>query len=369
MSQNSGAAAGVLRHTVAALPAHRGPQMEEDLNGSLGSLRRMSLNESAEPPSPKVAAAVAAAVAHANRYPDPRARALAAAISDRTEIPAQRIVFGNGSHELIMLMGTAFMEAGSRIVVPNPSFQPYQTAARIAGAELAIVPVDAEGANDVDAMLAACSPAPRMVIAATPNNPTGALLSQGALDKLIAGVPAETLLVVDEAYYEFGRLAGGPDVLRALKVRKGPWLVLRTFSKAYNLAGLRVGYALASHDEIVEGINRVRGVFNVNRLAQAAALAALSDEPYAKASQKRTAAERDRLAVGLKNMGLPPLPSAANFVCVRTPKPASEVVPALAGKGIMIAPVGGPPFENHIRITLGTPEDTDAVLAALKQVL
>ena len=369
MSQDSGAAAGVLRRTVAALPPHRGPQIEEDLKAAPGALRRMSLNESAEPPSPKVAAAVAASVAQANRYPDPKARALAEAISDRTEIPVSRIVFGNGSHELIMLMGTAFMEAGSRIVVPNPSFQPYQTAAKIAGAEPVIVPVDAEGANDVEATLAVCSPAPRMVIAATPNNPTGALLSQTALERLIAGVPGTTLLVIDEAYYEFGRLAGGADVLKALKARQGPWLVLRTFSKAYNLAGLRVGYALASHDELVEGINRVRGVFNVNRLAQAAAIAALSDEPYAKASQKRTAAERDRLAVGLKAMGLSPLPSAANFVCVKTPKPAAEVVPALAQKGIMIVPVGGPPYENHIRITLGTPEDTDAVLTALKQVL
>lgn len=360
---------GILRRTVAALPPHRGPLIEEDLQGTNGPLRRMSLNESADPPSPKVIAAVQAAAAGANRYPDPKARALAAAISDRTDVPVSRIVFGNGSHELIMLMGTAFMEAGSRIVVPNPSFQPYQSTARIAGAELTIVPVDADGAIDVDAMLAACTPAPRIVIAATPNNPTGALLSKSALDRLIAGVPDETLLVIDEAYFEFGRLAGGPDVLRALKARKGLWLVLRTFSKAYNLAGLRVGYALASHDEIVEGINRVRGVFNVNRLAQAAALAAMSDEPYAQSSQRRTAAERDRLAVGLKGLGLSPLPSAANFVAVRTPKPATDMVGALARQGIMIVPVGGPPYENHIRITIGTAEDTDAVLAALKAAL
>ena len=369
MDQTTPGAAGILRRTVAALPPHRSPQIEEDFPGVAGPLRRMSLNESADPPSPKVIAAVQAAVAGANRYPDPRARALAAAISDRTEVPVSRIVFGNGSHELIMLMGTAFVEVGSRIVVPNPSFQPYQSTAKIAGAEVVAVPLDGDGANDVDALLAACSSAPRMVIAATPNNPTGALLSQAALDRLIAGVPEAALLVIDEAYFEFGRLAGGPDVLRALKARKGPWLVLRTFSKAYNLAGLRVGYALASHDEIVEGINRVRGVFNVNRLAQAAALAALGDEPYARASQKRTAAERDRLAVCLKGLGLSPLPSAANFVAVRTPKPAAEVVGALARQGIMIVPVGGPPYDHHIRITIGTAEDTDAVLAALKSVL
>ena len=369
MDQSLPGAAGVLRRAVAQLPPHRGPQIEEDLQAVGGPIRRMSLNESADPPSPKVIAAVQAAVAGANRYPDPKARALAAAISDRTGVPVSRIVFGNGSHELIMLMGTAFMEAGSRIVVPDPSFQPYQTTATVAGAEPVVVPVDAEGANDVDAMLAACTPAPRMVIAATPNNPTGALLSQSALDRLIAGVPESTLLVIDEAYHEVGRLAGGPDVLAALAARKGPWLVLRTFSKAYNLAGLRVGYALASHDEVTEGIQRVRGVFNVNRLAQTAALAALKDEPYAQASQKRTAAERDRLAVGLKGLGLAPLPSAANFVAVRTPKPAAEVVAALARQGIMIVPVGGPPFDRHVRITIGSAEDTDAVLAALKGIL
>ncbi|MSP47777.1 MAG: histidinol-phosphate transaminase [Alphaproteobacteria bacterium] len=369
MDQSRSGAAGVLRRAVAALPPYRGPQIEEDLPGAAGPFRRMSLNESPDPPSPKVIAAVQAAVAGANRYPDPQARALAAAISDRTGVPVSRIVFGNGSHELIMLSGPAFMEAGTRIVVPNPSFQPYQSAAKIAGAEVVAVPVDADGANDVDAMLAACAPAPRMVIAATPNNPTGALLTQSALDRLIAGVPEATLLVIDEAYYEFGRLAGGPDVLRALKTRKGPWLVLRTFSKAYNLAGLRVGYGLASHDEVAEGIQRVRGVFNVNRLAQAAALAALGDEPYAQASQKRTAAERDRLVAGLKAIGLAPLPSAANFVAVRTPKPAAEVVGSLARRGIMIVPVGGPPYDYHIRITVGSAEDTDAVLATLKALL
>jgi histidinol-phosphate aminotransferase len=369
MDQTVPGAAGVLRRSVAALPPHRGPQIEDDLQGAKGPIRRMSLNESAEPPSPKVVAAVQEAVAQANRYPDPKARALAAAIADRTGVAASRIVSGNGSHELIMLMGNAFLEAGSRVVMPNPSFQPYQTTARIAGAEPVIVPVDAEGANDVEAMLKACVPAPRLLIAATPNNPTGALLSQTALDRLIAGTPEATLLVIDEAYYEFGWLAGGPDVLAALKPRKGPWLVLRTFSKAYNLAGLRVGYALGSHDEVIEGIQRVRGVFNVNRLAQAAALAALKDEAYARASQKRTAAERDRLAVALKSIGLKPLPSAANFVAVQTPKPAADVVAGLAKKGIMIVPVGGPPFEKHIRITIGTPEDTDALLAALKELL
>ncbi|MBI3709230.1 MAG: aminotransferase class I/II-fold pyridoxal phosphate-dependent enzyme, partial [Proteobacteria bacterium] len=173
MSQDSSGVAGVLRRAVAALPAFRGPQIEADFPGVNVPLRRMSLNESSDSPSPKVIAAVQAAVAGANRYPDPKARALAAAIADRTEIPVSRIVFGNGSHELIMLMGPAFMEAGTRVVVPNPSFQPYQSAAKIAGAEVVVVPVDADGANDVDAMLAACSPAPRIVIAATPNNPTG----------------------------------------------------------------------------------------------------------------------------------------------------------------------------------------------------
>lgn len=361
--------AAVLRRIVADLPPYRGPLIEEDFPDAAGPMRRLSLNESGDPPSPKVVAAVAAAIAGGNRYPDPNARALAKALSARTGVPVSRIVFGNGSHELIMLMNPAFLETGTRIVVPTPSFQPYQTAAKLAGAEITAVPVTAEGACDVDAMLAACAPAPRILIAATPNNPTGAMLTKAALDRLIAGVPDTTLLVIDEAYYEFGRLAGGPDVLAALASRKGPWLVLRTFSKAYNLAGVRVGYGLASDEMVAEGYQRVRGVFNLSRLAQAAALAALDDEPYALASQKKTAAERDRLAAALIGMNLAPLPSAANYVAVRMPKPAGEVVAALAKRGIMIVPVGGPPYENHIRITIGSAEDTDAVIAALKAVL
>jgi histidinol-phosphate aminotransferase len=357
-----GATLGVIRKAVAAMPAWRPPAVEADIEGAQAPIRRLSLNESAYPPSPKVVAAVAEAAATAYRYPDPRCRDVAARLSERVGIPVERIGFGNGSHELIMLVGQAFVDPGTAVVVPNPSFQPYQTATRLAGGEVVAVPVAADGANDVAAMLAATSPKTRIVYAATPNNPTGALLTPSALERLVSDAPEGVLLIVDEAYYEFGRLAGGADVLAALKKRRGPWLVLRTFSKAYNLAGLRIGYVYSSDAALIEAINKVRGVFSVNRLAQAAAVAALDDEAYALETMKKTAAERDRLAQGLAQLGCPPLPSAANFVAARMPMPAADAVARLSAAGLMTVPVGGPPFERHVRFTVGTPADTDAVL-------
>jgi histidinol-phosphate aminotransferase len=333
------------------------------------TLRRLNLNESAFPPSPRVVEAVAKAAAQVNRYPDPTCRALAAAIDARTGIETARIAFGNGSDELLMLLAQIALESDASAVLPTPSFPRYMTAVVFSGAAPIAVPVEAGGANDVPAMLKAIRADTRVFLCATPNNPTGAMLDAAALARIAKEVPPEILLIVDEAYFEFARHAGGPDALDAMRGRRGRWAVIRTLSKAYGLAGMRVGYALLSDTGLAEALNRVRGMFNVNMLAQVAALAALEDKAHTQKLLDDCATERRRLSDGFQRLGCKPLASAANFVSAQLPMPAADAVKAFEQRGILITAIGPAPFDRHIRVTIGSAEDTDAVLATLTQVL
>ena len=333
------------------------------------TLRRLNLNESAFAPSPRVVEAVAKAAGQVNRYPDPCCRALAAALAARSGIESARIAFGNGSDELLMLLSQIVLEPGTSAVLPTPSFPRYMTAAVFTGATPITVPVQADGANDVAAMLKAIREDTRVFFCATPNNPTGAMLDAARLTRLAQEVPPETLLLVDEAYFEFGRHAGGPDALDAMRERRGRWAVVRTLSKAYGLAGMRVGYALLSDTGLAEAINRVRGMFNINMLAQVAALAALEDEAHTRKILDGCATERRRLSDGFRRLGCTPLASAANFVSAQLPIPAADAIKAFEQRGILIAGIGPAPFDRHIRVTIGSAEDTDAMLAALAEIL
>lgn len=361
----------VIRKAVAALNPFRSPPVEADVRaaGVTAPIRRLNLNESSFPPSPRVIEAIRDAAAMVNRYPDPRWRDLAGAISKRTDVATDRIVFGNGSDDLLMLLAQIVLEPGTSAVLPTPSFPRYLTGTGFAGAAPVAVPVRKDGANDVAAMLAAIRPDTRLVLCATPNNPTGAMLDAAELARLAAAVPAHILLVIDEAYFEFARHAGGPDALSALARRQGPWAVVRTLSKAYGLAGLRVGYALLSSAALAEPLNRVRGMFNVNVLAQVAARAALGDEGHTQGLLDACAIERGRLSEGFQRLGCPPLPSVANFVSAQLPISAADAVKAFFRRGILVGAVGPGPFERHIRVTIGAPDDTDAVLAALAEIV
>ena len=358
-------AASVLRRSVGVLNPFRARTI--DAGGA--PVRRLNLNECAYPPSPRVIEAIREAAGTINRYPDPTWRALAAAIAKRTGVEPARMVFGNGSDELLMLLAQVVLEQGCSAVLPAPSFPRYMTATLFAGATPIVVPVRADGSNDVGTMLQAIRPDTKLVLCATPNNPTGAMLDAAALARLASGVPANVLRVVDEAYFEFARHSGGPDALAALASRQGPWAVVRTLSKAYALAGMRVGYTLLSGPDLAEALNRVRGMFNVNVLAQVAALAALEDEAHTRKLLDDCATERRRLSEGFAKLGCPPLPSVANFVSAQMPMPAADAVKALQDRGILVVPVGAPPYDRHIRVTVGTAEDTDAVLQAVAEIV
>ena len=354
------------------LPARAAPAVPQDASRSPvppERIRRMHLNESAFPPSPAAIDAMQQACEQVNRYPDPQWRDLAAAISARTGVPQSCVVMVNGSDEAVAIMGQVALEPGDEAIAALPSFPGYDHSAALQGAELAKVAVRADGAMDVNAMLGALTPRTRVLFCTTPNNPTGGLLEQSDVARLCQQLPDTVLLVLDEAYYEFGIQAGGADHLQILGKRDGPWAVLRTFSKAYGLAGIRVGYCLAGSEDLADACQHVRDVFNVNRVAQAGALAAWHDTRHRDWIVEQTARERERLAVRLEAIGCKPLPSASNFVAARAPKRAAEVISALEGYGIMVRPIPAPGYEDYIRITLGLPEDSDALIEALEQIL
>ena len=358
-----------LKASVAALPAYSGPQTATAAARPDVRMRLLHLNESPYPPSPRAVEAFIAAVHDLNRYPDIHAAALATALAERTGVAAEHIIFGCGSDELIHFLCEACLGPGDELVIPAPSFPRYSLSGRILGAKPVRVKLDADGVNDADAMVAAVGERTRVVFCCTPNPPSGGMMGSAALDRLASAVPESVLLVVDEAYHEFGAHAGGPDVLAALRRRRGPFVVLRTFSKAYGLAGARVGYALCSGADVAGALRKVKLQFNVVAPSQAAALAALRDEGYLQSTLDAIARERRRLADGIAAMGLSPFRSAANFVSVRLAIAAAEAAAAFRQRGILIRDWRDPDHLNEIRVTIGLPDDTDAVLATLNDML
>lgn len=363
----------VIRQAINDMTPFAGPPVEQDLRakGFQGRILRLHLNECPYPPSPKVVEAIRAAAASVNRYPDSWWRGPGRLLAERLDVPQQRIVFGNGSDQLLNAVGDLTLEARHSGIIPEPSFHRYTLAIQMQGAEVIKVPLNATGANDVEAMIAAVRDDTRVVYAASPNNPTGAMLSADELHRLADGVPDHALLVLDEAYHEFAQREHGPDGLDCLRHRAGPWVVLRTLSKAYGMAGLRIGYAICGSDEIAEGLNKLRQAFQVNTIAIAAAQAALEDMDYARGLVEKVAAERDRVVARMREMGLQPLPTVGNFITADIGRPAGPVVQALAEQGIMIGAIRTPTpgYDTYIRLTVGTPEEMDMMLQALQQAL
>ena len=373
--KNSGPRRGLIKPLVDAMPMALGPKTERNLRaeGYDGPTYRMNLNECPYPPSPKVAEAVAAAAASVNRYPDAAYTDLIDLMSVDLDVPREHIFFASGTDVLLQALGEMVVDEETSVIVPDPSFVRYSMAAKVRGGEVIPVPVAQDGRNDVDAMIAAVRDNTRLMYVATPNNPTGQMLSAAEVERICRQTPDHVLLALDEAYFEFARYVGGPDCLEIVReTRKdAPWALLRTFSKAYGLAGARIGYVISGSDEVSDAFNKVRTSFNLNAFSQAAALAAYKDRDYCNELIAKMSAERDRLVVAVQDMGLETMPSVGNFFIINMPGPGPLMVDALWKRGIMIGAIRTPTpgFENCIRITVGTPEDGDALLAALRDEL
>ncbi len=323
---------------------------------------KLASNENPAGPSPKVTEVVWRAVGDITRYPDGNGFGLKHALAGHLGVEAAQITLGNGSNDVLELVARTFASPGQGIVYSEHAFAVYPLAAQAVGARGVAVPAR-EWGHDLAAMAAAVDETTRVVFIANPNNPTGTWVTREALAAFLDAVPDTVIVVVDEAYFEYVDLAEYPDAVSWL-VRHPNLVVTRTFSKAHGLAGLRVGYAVSS-PEIAELLNRVRQPFNVNSLAQCAAVAALGDHDYVVQSRELNRAERARLCRALDDLGLAYIPSVGNFVAVDVGGPAAAVYEALLRRGVIVRPVAGYGMPSHLRVTVGLPGEDDRLLDAL----
>ncbi|MFA7604219.1 MAG: histidinol-phosphate transaminase [Novosphingobium sp.] len=332
-------------------------------------LIKLSANENPLGTSPRALAARADALAPA-RYPDPDSKALRAALGDLHGIDPALIVCGTGSDELLHLAAQGYAGPGDEVIYVRYGFSVYDIAARRCGATPVIAP-DTDYGSDVDTILPLVSERTRVVFVANPNNPTGSFLPRGEIARLHAGLPADVLLVVDQAYGEYVAPEDEDGAL-ALAAAHGNVLVTRTFSKIYGLAGERIGWGTGAAG-IVDTLNRIRGPFNVSSTGQAMALAGLADQDFVTHSRRHNATERARFAAAIEamgNHGLRPLPSQANFVLVlfEGALSAEAAFEGLAERGYITRWLPNQGLPQALRITIGTAAQMDAIAAGLREM-
>lgn len=326
----------------------------------------LNLNESPIPPSPKAIAAAMASIAGVNRYPPTDGGALIGALSAHTGIAPDCIGMAVGSDMMLHALCMVTLAPGRSAVMPYPSFPRYAGSTRLAGARIIKVPLGADGANDPERLLAAIAPDTSIVFCCTPNGNTGGAMRPAAIRHLAGSVPEDVMLVVDEAYAEFDRNA---DTIAAMSDRRGPWAITRTFSKAYALAGLRIGYGLFSDAKVAAVVKAARPIFELTTPALAAAVAALADADHLALMLHTIETGRAQLVTGLRALGFEPLPSVANFVTTDLGRPVAPIQNAMMDQGVLIRGLADPGFETYLRITVGLPAENTRALAALAKAL
>jgi histidinol-phosphate aminotransferase len=308
---------------------------------------------------------VRAALAGVHRYPDGPARALREALATRHDLATGQVVIGNGSTDLIDLLARAFLGPGDNAVISEGAFARFRQVVRARNGGERLVSMR-ERTHDLAAMVRAADERTKLVYVASPNNPTGTWNRRAEVEALLDDLPADALLVLDEAYFEFADDPEYPNGLDLLR-RGRPVVVLRTFSKAYGLAGLRVGWGAAAI-EVVEAVDRVREPFNANTLGQAGALAALDDQAHVRRTVEMARAERPRMAAELARRGFTVLPSQANFLFVDTGRPGLDLFRRLLRRGVIVRPLDSYGFPTCLRVSLGTPAEGARLLEALDAV-
>ena len=356
-------------HIASLTPYVPGKPIEEvEREFGVTNVAKLASNENALGPSPRALAAVREAAAKMNVYPDGSAFYLRNALAAKLGVEAREVFVGNGSNELIELLVRTFVLDGEEVLTSAQSFIAYKLAAQAHGRTIVEAPMKARFHYDLDALRKLLSRRTKVVFLANPDNPTGTWFTEQELLPFLDAVPKDTLVVLDEAYVEFVDAPGFQDAL-ALRRKYPNLVVLRTFSKIYGLAGLRLGYGLA-RPEVVEYVDRVRAPFNVNLVAQAAGVAAISDVEHVERSRALVREERPFLSEGLKALGATVVPSQGNFVFADFPgRPGKDLFEALLREGVVVRPMGGYGFPTAQRITVGLRAENQKCLAALATVL
>lgn len=335
-------------------------ELERELG--IGGAVKLASNENALGPSPKALAALDEGKATLHLYPDGGAHHLTCALADRWKVSGDQVIVGNGSDEIISLLVKTFMSPGEEAVMADHTFVMYKLAVTGGHGVCVEVPLN-DWCHDLPAMARAVTKRTRLAFVCNPNNPTGTMVSRDEVREFMAAVPDDVIVVFDEAYYEYVRDPHYPDTLDYVRQNR-PVVVLRTFSKIYGLAGLRVGYGLTTPD-IAGYLHRVRNPFNVNTQAQVAARAALSDERHVAESRALNEAEMASVDNGLRALGLAPLPSQANFLYFDSHRDGRAVFDRLLREGVIVRHIAG----SMLRVTIGRPEENRRFLEALGRVL
>ncbi len=327
---------------------------------------KLASNENPLGPSPMAIAAIESVLPDMTRYPDGNGFALKQALADRLAVSPSMITLGNGSNDILELITRAFVGPQHEVVFSEHAFAVYPIVTQAVGARAVVVPAKDWG-HDLDAMADAITADTRLVFVANPNNPTGTWIERAELERFLARVPEQVIVVLDEAYTEYVETTDVPNGLDYLD-RYPNLLVSRTFSKAYGLAALRVGYGICQPG-IADAMNRVRQPFNVNSLAQAAAVATLSDDAYLAESRRINREGMAQLEAGFAALKLRWIPSRGNFIAVDVGRDAAPVFQALLRQGVIIRPVANYGMPNHLRVSIGLAEENQRFLDVLKQVL
>ncbi|WP_370280146.1 histidinol-phosphate transaminase [Pontibacterium sp.] len=346
------------------LPGKPVEELERELG--ISDIVKLASNENPRGPGVQVRQAVSNVVTELSRYPDSNGFELKRALSRKFDIAENCITLGNGSNDVLDLLGRTFIRSGDEVIYSEYGFLVYALVTQAMEANAVVTPAKAYG-HDLDAMAAAITERTRMIFIANPNNPTGTWLGEAELRAFLDKVPSHIIVVLDEAYTEYVALEDFPDGLNLLA--EYPNLVVtRTFSKAYGLAAMRVGFAVAN-DAITDLLNRIRQPFNVNAIALAAAVAALNDDAYLAESVRLNSEGMVQLEQGLEKLGLEWIPSAGNFLTVDMQQDAGPLYQALLHEGVIVRPVANYGLPNHLRISIGLPNENQRCLDALAKVL
>lgn len=340
----------------------------EEVQRELGltDVVKLASNENPVGASRMAIEAMKAAAEEVHLYPDARGYSLKQKLAEIHDLSPDHIMLGCGSDEIIGVLGNLFLEPGTELLMPDPSFMRYDAAANLNAAKLVKVPLDSNFNFDVQAILSAVTGSTRLIFLANPNNPTGTLLRKDQFESLLSKLPGNVVVVLDEAYHEYVDRPEYPDSLSYIRAG-APVVSLRTFSKAYGLAGIRVGYGFAD-PEIVKSFNAARSPFDINSLALAGAEAALSDFDHLARTLQVNREGMTQIVEAAHEMGLKTVPSQANFVCIKVGD-SKEVTEKLLHLGVIVRPGVQLGMPEHIRVSIGTKAQNDRFISALKQSL
>lgn len=358
----------LVKPRILAVEPYRPGKPIDEVKRELGLKKviKLASNETPYGPSPKVLQAITKAARSVNRYPDSGCFYLRQALAKKLKISTEQLIFGNGSDEIILLALRAFVDEGDEVIIAKPSFLIYEIGAKIVGANIKAIPLK-NFHYDLEGMAEAVTSKTKLIFVGNPDNPAGTYISKARIAEFLAKVRPNIIVFIDQAYFEYVLAKDYPDATEFIKKYRNV-IVIRTFSKMYGLAGLRVGYGIGD-PEVIDILNRLREPFNVNSIAQEAALACLKDQSYYRRAARNIEKQRQYLYTQIRKLGLKVPESVTNFILIDVRQKSTTVSNALLKKGIIVRDMGFWGLDTFIRVTIGSEPENKFFIKTLRQIL